>query len=148
MAEEAKQALISRIDNLKTRITNRYNTLNIEAIWLFVATLGCWSVDQPYVQIIAIIIVLVLFASRVSKEHKFGSTFGEDLKKIRIEIENSPLEGDTKKARLYELDEINKNLLSLKSMHKYTPMFLLGYGFWAVSFIVFLYRTLGILFFI
>ncbi|ALJ65764.1 DNA mismatch repair protein MutT [Vibrio cholerae O1 str. KW3] len=36
-------------------------------MWLFVATLGCWSVNQPIVQIIALILVLVFFRTKYLK---------------------------------------------------------------------------------
>ncbi len=61
MTDEIRQDFIKRIDELRIQITSRYSTLNLEAIWLFVATLGCWSVNQPIVQIIALILVLVIF---------------------------------------------------------------------------------------
>ncbi len=61
MTDEIRQDFIKRIDELRIQITSRYSTLNLEAIWLFVATLGCWSVNQPIVQIIALILVLVFF---------------------------------------------------------------------------------------
>ncbi len=61
MTDEIRQDFIKRIDELRIQITSRYSTLNLEAIWLFVATLGCWSVNQPIVQIIALILVLVVF---------------------------------------------------------------------------------------
>jgi hypothetical protein len=140
MPEEVRRGFILRIDDLKSQITSRYNTLNLEAIWLFVATLGCWSVDQPCIQLVAIFLVLIFFSSKVSKDQKYDITFARILKNIQTDIEESVLEGDAKKARLHEIEEINKNLLGLKSIYKSTPMFLMGYGFWIVSVFVFGYR--------
>ncbi|TPA32212.1 hypothetical protein [Vibrio parahaemolyticus] len=117
MTDEVRRDFIVRIEDLRGQITTRYNTLNLEAIWLFVATLGCWSVDQSIIQMTALILVLVFFSSKVSKD-----------------------KGDVKKARLHELDDIDKNLLGLRSIYKSTPMFLMGYGFWAVSLFTFGYR--------
>ncbi|AMG02425.1 hypothetical protein [Vibrio mimicus] len=140
MTDEVRQNFITRIDELRTQITSRYNTLNLEAIWLFVATLGCWSVNQPIIQLIALMLVLVFFSSKVTKDKKYNSTFLQVLKDIRMDIEASMLEGDARKARLHELDEINMNLLSLRSIYKSTPKFLMGYGFWALSLLTFGYR--------
>ncbi len=67
MTDEIRQDFIKRIDELRIQITSRYSTLNLEAIWLFVATLGCWSVNQPIVQIIALILVLVFFRTKYLK---------------------------------------------------------------------------------
>ncbi|HGH8099633.1 TPA: hypothetical protein ACJOGZ_003685, partial [Vibrio cholerae] len=115
MTDEIRQDFIKRIDELRIQITSRYSTLNLEAIWLFVATLGCWSVNQPIVQIIALILVLVFFSYKVSEDKTYSSTFVKVLKDIRKDIDNSILEGDVKKARLHEVDEIDKNLLSFVS---------------------------------
>ncbi|KFA99422.1 hypothetical protein [Vibrio sp. ER1A] len=142
MTDEVRRDFIVRIEDLRGQITMRYNTLNLEAIWLFVATLGCWSVDQPIIQIIAIILVLIFFSSKISKDKKFESTFTKVLKDIKFDLEESFLEGDVKKARLHELDDIDKNLLGLRSIYKSTPMFLMGYGFWVVSLFTFGYRIL------
>ncbi|EGR1146030.1 hypothetical protein WM008_23080 [Vibrio vulnificus] len=140
MTDEVRRDFIVRIEDLRGQITTRYNTLNLEAIWLFVATLGCWSVDQSIIQMTALILVLVFFSSKVSKDKKFDSTFAKVLKDIKFDLEESVLEGDVKKARLHELDDIDKNLLGLRSIYKSTPMFLMGYGFWAVSLFTFGYR--------
>ncbi|CCO45873.1 conserved hypothetical protein [Vibrio nigripulchritudo SOn1] len=140
MTDEIRRDFIARIEDLRGQITTRYNTLNLEAIWLFVATLGCWSVDQPIIQIIALNLVVVFFSSKILKDKKFDSTFAKVLKDIRSDLEESGLEGDAKKARQHELDDIDKNLLGLRSIYKSTPMFLIGYGFWAVSLFTFGYR--------
>ncbi|HFQ5438710.1 TPA: hypothetical protein ACGUMO_004534 [Vibrio vulnificus] len=140
MTDEVRRDFIVRIEDLRGQITTRYNTLNLEAIWLFVATLGCWSVDQPIIQMFALILVLIFFSSKISKDKKFESTFAKVLKDIKFDLEESALEGDAKKARLHELDDIDKNLLGLRSIYKSTPMFLMGYGFWAVSLFTFGYR--------
>ena len=140
MLDIIRTEFIARIDDLRSQISTRYNTLNLEAIWLFVATLGCWGVDNNIIQMLALILVLVFFSSKVSKDKKSDTTFFKILKAIRDDIETSRLEGDSRKARLHDLDEISKNLLSLRSMYKSTPMFLLGYSFWAISLLTFVFR--------
>ncbi|OOE65896.1 hypothetical protein BZG20_10930 [Salinivibrio sp. IB868] len=143
MPEDVRRKFIERIEDLKSQISSRYNILNLEAIWLFVATLGCWSVDQKYVQMLAILLVLVFFSAKVAKDKKYDTTFARMLKDIRNDIEGSILEGDSKKARLHELEEINNNLLGIKSIYRSTPMFLMGYAFWVISVFVFGFRSFG-----
>ena len=133
MTDEVRREFIVRIEDLKAQISTRYNTLNLEAIWLFVATLGCWSVSQAYIQILALLLVLAFFSFKVSKDKKYESTFLKVLKDIQIDLDNSPLDGDSRKARLHELHEISNNLLGLRFIYKSTPMFLVGYSFWALS---------------
>lgn len=143
MSDEIRREFISRIEDLKAQISNRYNVLNLEAIWLFVATLGCWSVSQPHIQILALLLVLVFFAFKISRDKKYELTSVTEMKKIRKDLDESILEGDAKKARLHELEEINKNLFSLRAMYKSTPMFFIGYGFWGLCLFYFGYRYLS-----
>lgn len=140
MSEEIRKEFIARIQELETQIMARYNSLNVEAIWLFVATLGCWGVDNTYMKFFALIIVLLFFYSKVSKDKKYETTFFKVLDRIRIDVEASELNGDSKKARLHEIDDVKKNLLGVKSIYKSTPMFLAGYGFWSISLLIFCYR--------
>ncbi|ELK5320542.1 hypothetical protein Q6699_004181 [Vibrio vulnificus] len=140
MSDEVRREFVSRIEDLRAQISNRYNALNLEAIWLFVATLGCWSVNEQIIQMIALIIVLLFFSTKVSKDKKYDTTFIQISKDIRADLEMSVLEGDVKKARIHELDDVVRNHLGLTSIYKSTPIFLLGYGFWALSLMTFAYR--------
>lgn len=49
---------------------------------------------------------------------------------------NSSLEGDAKKARLYEIGEAEKELVSWKSMFLLTPKFLICYVFWGYPYYI------------
>lgn len=142
MSDEIRREFISRIEDLSSKISNHHNVLNLEAIWLFVATLGCWSVSQPYIQMLALILVFITFAFKVSKDRKYESSSSKIMNKIRDDLAESTLESDTKKARLHELDIVDKNLLGLKTIYKSTPIFLVGYGFWIVCLFYFSYNLL------
>jgi len=138
MSDEIRLELISKIEALRNKITTRHQTLNLEALWLFVATLSCWSVDVPYLRMVAIILVVVFLVFKVVGNKKSGQTFSQCLDDIKNEVDNSSLEEDAKKARFHELTEIKENLLSIQSIYKSTPIFLLGYAFWGLSFYYFL----------
>lgn len=137
MSEEIRLELISKVDTLRGQITTRYQTLNLEALWLFVATLSCWSVDIPYLRMVAIILVLIFLVFKIVGNKKSDQTFTQIYDDIKNEVNKSDLEEDIKKARLHDLTEIKVNLLSIKSIYKSTPIFLLGYGFWSISFYYF-----------
>ena len=141
MSDEKRLEYIGRIEELRTQVTNRYEILNIEAIWLFVATLSCWSVNVTIIQIIAIMLVLFFFSSKVMKDKKGNTTFQKILFEIESDVKKSNLEDDSKKARLHEIEDVRKNLLSLRSIYRSTPIFILGYAFW-----LFLWQLLYITF--
>lgn len=93
-----------------------------------------WIVDIPYLRLLAIILVLVFLVFKIAGTKKSGQTFSKIFDIIKDEVDASEIEEDTKKARLHELTEIKENLLTIQSIYKSTPIFLLGYGFWAISF--------------
>ena len=140
MLDEKRLEYIGRIEELRTQVTNRYEILNIEAIWLFVATLSCWSVNVIIIQIIAIMLVLFFFSSKVMKDKKCNTTFQKILSEIESDVKESNLEDDSKKARLHEIEDVRKNLLSLRSIYRSTPIFIFGYCFWALSLATFVYN--------
>jgi hypothetical protein len=130
----------NRIENVKSYIELRYEHLKIEAIWLFVASLGCWSVNNKYMQIVSFLIVLVLFCLNLGKGKDGELTFSQRLNEIKNDINNSDLEDDLKKARFYEIDNINRDWLSISSSYKKTPEFVITYLFWGGSLIIASYR--------
>lgn len=125
--------LLSKIDILRNDIARHLQVLNIEAIWLFLATLGCWSVDIEWVRILAVGIVFVLFFYKVYENKKDDRSWGQRINQILEEIKLSNIDEDFKKARMYDLDIIKKDKLSFKNIYKTTPTFLICYLFWIIS---------------
>ena len=84
--------------------------LQLNSHWLFVATLGCWSVDIDPLRAIAISLVAIFLNSKIFENNKKGKTFKGILEGIEKEISESGLKGDAKKARFHEITEINRGL--------------------------------------
>ena len=126
-----------KILELDNYISSHYENLNLEAIWLFVATLGAWSVTINYLRVIALLIIFFLFFDKVYENRSDKRPFKKLFLALKNEIENSELNGDTRKARLYELDELGKKLLGFKSSFILAPKFLTCYAFWSASFVYF-----------
>ncbi|MGL1931375.1 MAG: hypothetical protein OCC45_06395 [Desulfotalea sp.] len=131
--ENKRQDIIRQIGKLRIDIHLRYNTLNTEAIWLFVATLSCWSVDVKVIKIIALALVLFIFTTNVWKNSKNAKTFTERSKHIRAKINESQLTEDQKKVCKYDLDKLEKTLLTFKQLFQRTPVFLSSYIFWIIT---------------
>lgn len=113
-------------------------SLNTEGVWLFLATLGCWSVNHAPSQLFAVLITFILFSYRIwSKmgDNRLFSSITEDLEeKIKTKLKD----GDTKKARLHDLYQIRDVKLAMKSHLKSTAIFLLCYSFLIVSLVHFI----------
>jgi len=130
--EEVKK----EIYEFELHIDNFWRALNTEGVWLFIATLGCWSVDQKWAQIFAIIITFSIFTYRISSKQDDKRTFSKITKDIENKIKNKLKKNeDTMKARLHDLNEIKNVKLSTKNSIKSNLMFLMCYSFLGVTLI-------------
>jgi hypothetical protein len=92
---------------------NEYRTaLNTEGIWLFLATLGCWSVTNIFLQFGAFALAVILFGERLNKRMSETRSFSELFKTIEDRISKNLPEGDSQKARLYDLAALRAKELS------------------------------------
>lgn len=142
MSDKTKAEFIARIDHLRNQVTARYDTLNTEAIWLFIATVGCWSIEYLLIKIIAMLLVCYFLIQKVHGHQKPVDLFSDILEAIKTDIEKSSLEGDCRKARLYEIDDIEKNLLQFKSVYRLLPGYFASCAFWLLSMLSFGYQFL------
>lgn len=132
--------LENKIIDFEIYIKSRHEDLKIQAIWLFVATLGCWSVNQIATQIIALFIVFFLFFSKLSKNKKGDESFPERISNIKKEINDSCFDIKLKKAMLYDIGNLESDWLGRGSSFKKMPEFMVVYFFWSWSLVVFLSR--------
>jgi hypothetical protein len=107
---------------------NEYRvSLNTEAIWLFLATLGCWSVTNTFLQVVAFVLAFVLFVERLTKRRSETRSFSELFQTIEDRISTDLPEGDSQKARLYDLAALRtKELSKINSLKNVRTYFLCG----------------------
>ncbi|WP_421415044.1 hypothetical protein ACOMDM_02270 [Serratia plymuthica] len=142
MQSSNDEPIEKRIVNYKEYIDFFRTDANMQGIWLFVATLGCWGVTHSVIRLAAMIILLFIFFYLINSNNKEKRPF----QKIESEIESlitSQLEGDEKKARLYDLGQLSRYRKSVKKILKHSPIFLACYTFYMISFIYFLQGILG-----
>ena len=124
--EEAIQALRAHVREYRRAI-------NDEGIWLFLTTLGCWSVSGKPFQIGAIVITIALFGRRLQDRLSDRRPFSKMIAAIRERVEIELEDGDAKKARLYELIQLERTDLSLVSTFKEGWVFLVCWGFLTIT---------------
>lgn len=132
--EEIEKELSEYVDHI-----NAYRvSLNTEGVWLFLTTLGCWSVTNAIAQIVAIVITTILFTQRIWEKlsTKYRKPFASINNRLEIKIREELNAGDTQKARLHDLDQIRKKDLSFWTHLKATPTFILSYLFLALTLFV------------
>ena len=133
------EELISKIDALEESIASMYENVRIQAIWLFLATLGCWGINQEETQIISIFIVFFLFYSKLTKKQNGNISFIKQMKDINIEVDKSSFDEEFKDSSRYELKKLERDFLK-GSAFKKMPEFIVVYLFWGWSLYIFLLR--------
>lgn len=125
------------INLLKSEIPAWQTLLNTEGMWLFLGTLGCWSVQPTWLRYIAFMLTLVFFFWRTWGKRKDKKTFDNRISDLEKNILcSSQLEGVeldiVGKAHLYDLHEL-KEMLSFVSLIKYGAVYLACTLFWFAS---------------
>ena len=119
---------------LRRHIIEYRTALNAEGIWLFLATLGCWSVSNIFLQFTGFGIAVLLFGERLTKRIGETRSFSKLVKAIEGRIAATLPEGDSTKARLYDLAELRSKELSMVNSLANTWAFLLCWLFYGASF--------------
>lgn len=126
---------------LQQHITDYRAALNQEGVWLFLTTLGCWSVSNHILQFFAFFLAVILFGERTTKRFKETRSFSKLVKAIEDRIAQSLPEGDSRKARLYDLAAFQKIELSTLNSLKNVKVFVLCWLFYGASYLYVMFYT-------
>ena len=92
-----ERKIIAELDDYSRNIDEYRNALQSEAVWLFVATLGCWSVSgSPKIQVLAFALTVVFFATKVASKLTNKKTFNRFEYDIEKLISEEFISGQTK----------------------------------------------------
>ncbi len=119
---------------LESNVIEHHSRIEDESFWLFLATLGCWSVTVHFVQIAAYIITFALFGVRIGIRWKNESSFPERLKIIQMQVNNISDEGDGKDALRWRCSELGKRISFIRTPW-HIPIFICIYLFFIASFL-------------
>ncbi|HEY8160370.1 MAG TPA: hypothetical protein VIF10_16885 [Methylobacter sp.] len=122
--ENAK--ILKSMTDLETRVKKYNENLNNSGVWLFLATLGCWSVDPPYIKIMAVVFTFTIFSHQLITRLDSFKLFSTDVTKIKEAIEKSSLLKDLKQSRLFELQGLEKKWFSYSRFLKHIPAYYLS----------------------
>lgn len=128
--------ILEQIENYSNHIDEFRSQANSQGIWLFISTLGCWSVNMPAIQVIAAILLFCIFIFNSKQEMTDKRTFHKIEKDIEKDIDSN-FTGDTKKARLYDLGLVEEYRKSIIPVLKISPIFIVCYIFYSISLLVF-----------
>jgi hypothetical protein len=110
---------------LATEIADYRIALNTEGVWLFLAALGCWSVAQPHLRLVAITIAVALFGHRLQSHLRDPEPFSRKLQTLDTRIQSEITDDRSRKALLYEVLTLRgKTSTSKESLRPGWPFFL------------------------
>ncbi|EAZ9179995.1 hypothetical protein AHV85_04830 [Salmonella enterica] len=136
MEQCKNDAILEHIKNYSKHIDEFRSQANSQGIWLFISTLGCWSVNIPLIQVIAAILLFFIFIFNSKQDMTEKRAFHKIEEDIAKDIDSN-LIGDSRKARLYDLGLVEKYRKEIKPVLKTSPIFIVCYIFYSISFLVF-----------
>ena len=131
MSKLNSELIKQKLNEFDAHIDQYRKSLNTEAVWLFLATLGCWSVTHIPSQIFAIFITFILFTHRVYSQFGDKRTFAATLNELKEQIGTLGEDGNSEVLSLYE--NIRTVKLSVWKHLRSTWIFLLCYSFVALT---------------
>lgn len=119
---------------LEQHVTNYRKGLNDEGIWLFLTTLGCWSVTNHLLQFFALALTAMLFGFRLRKSMKEPRSFKTLIQTIEARIESTELTDIAMQELRQRLKDTQTGTLSYRRTFKEGGIFLLCWIFFSLTF--------------
>lgn len=123
------------IRSFEQRIVSYHQNLNTSGIWLFLATLGCWSVTEEYIRVVAFLISFLLFTHQLISGLNSFKLFTREIKDIKNEINVAGLVENNKKDYLHDLEQVRKKHMPWFRILKYVPAYYFSIIFLIISMI-------------
>ncbi|EBX2983725.1 hypothetical protein DRM22_22640 [Salmonella enterica subsp. enterica serovar Glostrup] len=136
MEQCKNDVILEHIKNYSKHIDEFRTQTNSQGIWLFISTLGCWSVNIPPIQVIAAILLFCIFIFNSKQDMTEKRAFHKIEEDIAKNIDSN-LTGDARKARLYDMGLVEEYRKSIIPILKTSPIFIVCYIFYSISFLVF-----------
>ncbi|WDB75041.1 hypothetical protein PS034_03890 [Escherichia albertii] len=110
MESSKNDAILKHIENYSKHIDEFRSQVNSQGIWLFISTLGCWSINIPLIQLIAAILLFCIFIFNSKQDMTEKRAFHKIEEDIAKDIDSN-LTGDS---RLYDLGLVEEYRKSIK----------------------------------
>ena len=119
---------------LRKHIEKYYDALRDEGVWIFLATLGYWSVNQKYLAFVAYVFIFSLFAMRFMRRVDTRKSFSKRLKDIkeRIDKDSSLSKPDIVMYR-QGLKALHKEEYAVPRAFTRSGQFMVSWAFFALS---------------
>lgn len=134
-AGRTKIELEAKINELLDTIISNNNVLGTRAAWLFVGTLGCYSVSELWLQLIAIVIIFLFYAIHVDGKRNTEKSYEDSKRYITNCIKHGADEitDQEKEVMLLDLNQKMHTHLSFFSSKSSNIQFMLSVIFWTIT---------------
>lgn len=137
---KAEAQIYNEIEELNRQNGDWQTILNQESIWLFVSSLGVWSIPSSPLashRLMVAALLLVAFSARIEwRKGDIKESFPKCIDRIETKIASSNLSEKTKESMLYKLGE-TKARITGKSAYKNTWIFIICWFYYSVCFCFF-----------
>jgi hypothetical protein len=124
------------IDYVKQSVAEFRANLNTQGVWLFLSTLGCWSVQGKGFQLLAITITFYIFTFlSFPPNFRKGQSIllKNEIKKLRGMVDKSLISDGDKQFWLQVIDNLCRNRFSFQYAIKTSHFFYVSYFFLVLS---------------
>jgi hypothetical protein len=118
---------------LKAHVKSYRAALNDEGIWLFVSTLGCWSVGQPKFQLCAYAVAFAIFAQRMSDRSPEVRSFSALIAILESRVRQEAQTAEERTKQLLRLDNFRKDHVAGRRPFLSGSVFFLCWCFYGFS---------------
>lgn len=118
---------------IRLDLQNYTKNLNDSGIWLFLATLGCWGVNQPLVRVIAVILTFAIFTMKLFNGISCFKLFTTKIEEQASKVDKSDLDERSKKALKFDLYDFKKKQLGKFRMFAKVPAYHFSMIFLGIS---------------
>ena len=130
--------LLNQIRTLQEEINLTSRRIDEMSIWLFLATLACWSVTHPVMKIVSVFFVLFFFIEHVIRDNFSKKSYKARIKDIKATAESSSLKDEEKCQVIGALARYCENQLGFKRMFKTNYKYVVAAIFYAATLVLFL----------
>jgi hypothetical protein len=123
----------NELSALNIAVAGHRLVMNEEGVWLFLATLGCWSVTPIWLRLLALAAVLFIFGQRIHNRSVERRSFKKLLEDCNHRITELSDTEQARKAALYSLIEFQQKNLEGLQPYKTAKNFLVSYATWVVT---------------
>ena len=120
---------IKLLVELSNRISRYNSTINESGIWFFLAALGCWSVSNEGLRLLAVAIAFAIFTHKIYTGIEGFRLFSSELREIEADVDASEMIARDKESLKFRANEIRVKKLGLRRILLHVPAYYLSGAF-------------------